>query len=157
MLGCVGYHLVLQTPPIGAFANYWMTDNSTPTPIAVQGNHYKILGTTTPTSYHPKFTLTGSNAAVYTGAPCWVKITATMSVSDSNGTQVATQLHLDGVDIPGTTSIGTVGSNSRSDVITCIGVTYITTGQAIEAFIANLSNTNAITVKDLAVNIQQVN
>ena len=130
-------------------SNYYMVGNATETAIAVTGTYYKILGTTTPETLSQRFDETTANRAVYLGVNTSVfKVSTTISIIDGNNVDYGTRIAKNGTTIISTSSFFTSTGNGKASNISSQSIVELSTGDYIEVFVANLTNTGNPTIVD---------
>ena len=131
--------------------NAYMIGNATATPIAVAGTYYKALGTTTPGDYIARFTAENSNELVYTGAlPRWASLLATATLSGSANKVAGVRLAINGATLPSSGTAVTLNAGGRVESVALQDVYLLQPGDTISIYVANETDTSAVT----AVNVQ---
>jgi len=138
-------------------SNYYMNSNATVTDIVTQGVAVKIAGTTTSNSLTQKFTNT-NNRATYTGgitrAFKVVAISTVLSVSpnDQVGIYISKNEQL---IVSSETYITTDGSNKAENGVVQ-AIVELATGDFIEIWVENSTDTSDLTIRDMNVVIQSI-
>lgn len=132
------------------FADYYMQGNATATTIAAASTPVKVAGTTTANAITQGFTTATTNRATYARAiPRYFRVTAATSLASGNGKQIAVYIAKNGAVVASTRSTATTNASGRVEMAASIGVVYMEQGDYMEVFVANLTDTNAVTVTDL--------
>lgn len=140
-----------------SLSEYYFTDNAVPTPIAVTGTFYKILGTTLSGLYSQKFTLT-DNRATYTGAVTrYFRATAIVSASAAANQLIVVKIAKNGVVIDSSKGSATTSANNRAENIKCQTIVELLPNDYIELFITNATNNSAILPLDMNLILESLN
>lgn len=135
-------------------SEYFMVGNTTATVVAVQGDLYKVLGTTTSGNFVSKFTNT-NNRATYTGAITKTfYIGATMSLTSGNNNQIGVYIAKNGSVITSSEIYMTTNASGRAESGAVQCTTSLATNDYIEIFVENDSGTTDITVTEINVIIR---
>lgn len=135
-------------------SQYYMNGNATATVVSVQGDTYKVAGTTTSSSVTQKFTNT-NNRATYIGALTrFFKVTATLSANSGNNNQIGCYVAKNGSIIADSEVYITTNASGRAEAATVQTLVQLTANDYIEIFVENDSGTTDITVTDLNVIIE---
>lgn len=132
------------------FANYYMTNNATPTPVIVNVPA-KALGTTTANPINEKFSHS-NNRATYTGAVTRVfEVEAWAALASNNNNVLRLYVAKNGTAI--TTSFGeaTANAGGRAEGIGTASVVELATNDYVEIFVSNETGSNNIT--DINLNV----
>lgn len=133
-------------------ASYYMVGNATATAIAVSTTFYKVAGTTTPGEYLSRFTAGNPNELVYTGAiPRWIRLTATATVSGSSNKQVALRFAVEGATREQSENKLVTDSGGRVESLPIQDVVLLSPGDTVSVYLANNTDTSAVTVENLSV------
>jgi len=138
-------------------SNYFMNSNVTVTDIISSGVAVKVAGTTTSNSLTQKFTNT-SNRATYTGGFSRIfNITAIASItSSSSNDQIGLYVAKNGTIISSSEVYLTTNASNRAENITIQTIVELATGDYIEIFVENSTDTSDLTVTDLNVLIKSI-
>lgn len=135
-------------------AYYYMNGNTTATVVSASAVEYKIAGTTTNSSQTSKFTHT-DNRATYSGARTRAfTVRANCSLNSGNNRQIGVYIAKNGTVLVETEIYSTTNGSGRVENINVQGVVTLETGDYIEIWTENLTNTGNITVSDLNVIIE---
>lgn len=138
------------------FAQYYMINNATSTPIAVSGTYYKVLGTTSAGLAASNFTLS-DNKALFTGAiTSNFKITALMSLTSGNNKDIAIEIAKNGTTQARSKQEITTDGGGKMANIYVKDAFSLATNDYLEIFITNNTDTTAITTVDLNVIIEKL-
>ncbi len=139
-------------------AQFYMLGNATGTPTPIQGNYYKILGTTIAGSYVDKFDLSVSNRALYNGALSgFFKVSTSLSFIDGNNQIISVVIAVDGVLYTPSETRATTSVGNRAENVLCQGVFPLNPGQYVEMFIANnTSGGGTVTVTEMNFIIERL-
>jgi hypothetical protein len=139
------------------FANYYMTNNATITPILVSGTAYKILGATTANVINQKFSHT-DNRATYTGEIIRdFEVTAIVSFTTGNNKVIGLYVAKNGVIIPESEMYATASGSGRAESISVQTIVQLNQNDYIELFVENETDTSNITVEYLNLTISSLN
>lgn len=137
------------------FANYYMTNNATPTPVIVNVPT-KALGTTTANPINEKFSHS-NNRATYTGAVTRVfEVEAWAALASNNNNVLRLYIAKNGTAI--TTSFGeaTANAGGRAEGIVTASVVEMATNDYVEIFVSNETGNNNITDINLNVIVSEL-
>jgi len=137
------------------FANYYMTNNATPTPVVVNVST-KALGTTTANPINEKFSHS-NNRATYTGAITRVfEVEAWAALASNNNNVLRLYIAKNGTAI--TTSFGeaTANAGGRAEGIVTASVVELEQNDYIEVFVSNETGSNNITDINLNVIVSEL-
>ena len=143
-------------PNTAGICQYVIQGSASATTIASQGTFYKVEGTTTPGAYISRFTTAVNNRATFTGdATSFFKVTATISVTGQNNRNLSFRVAKNGVTIPTSQASTTTDGVNNIVPATCLSIVQLSTGDYIEIFVANNSNTSNVAVSDMSVIIER--
>lgn len=132
---------------------YYMANNATATTIAVSGTYVKVAGTTTVGAIAQQFTHT-NNRATFTGGVNGVfRVLAFLNATGSNGNQIVFRIAKNGTTIVSTTQKMTLGSAGSIENIGIQAIVDLASGDFVEVWVTNLTNTNSVTVTDMNVSV----
>jgi len=141
-------------PNSSSLAQYTMNGNATATVITTTGVYVKIAGVTTAGPYVQRFTLT-NNRATYTGALTgFFSASAIGSISAQANREIAFRIAVNGVTLLATQMSTNTEGVGRSAPLTVQGVLQLAIGDFVEVFVANLTDTTSVTIRDLNVTVE---
>ena len=127
-----------------------MTGNATETAVSVQGTYYKIAGVTLAGSIVEKFTLT-DNRATYVGALTTdFKVDGIAAVTSGNNRVISIAVAKNGSIVAASAASSTTNSGGRSEGIHTQTIVQLTSGDYIEIWGANTTNTDDFTGESLS-------
>ena len=138
-------------------AEYYMVANATLTSIATKDVPVKIAGTTTANAINQKFTHT-DNKVEYTGAiSTSFVVTATASFSGGNNKNVSLFIAKNGTIDPASEMRATTDGVGKAESIAIQTIALLETGDYIEIWIENNTDSTDFTVEYLNVIVRNVN
>ena len=139
-------------------AQYYFTGNTSETTISIVGTFYKIAGTTSAGSFFEKFDLTTTNRAVYEGVlQGFYRVTVVAAISGGANKLVAMRIAKNGVTTIQSNSVSTTNAGGKAENLVCQDVVSLETGNYIEVFITNNTDTSALIAEDINVIIERLN
>jgi len=144
-----------RVAPIVRAVEYHMDDNSTQTTIVSPSTFYKADGSTSEGALNKGGFTLSSNRATYSGPPTYFKVDAIAAMTGGSNKVVALRVALHGTTISSSQS-RTTTTSGRSENAHAQTYVYLTSGDYVEAYIANTTDTTNITVKDLSVTVEAV-
>ena len=139
------------------FANYYMTNNATPTVITLANTAYKILGSTTPNTINQKFTHT-DNRVTYTGEIIRdFEVTAIISFTTGNNKVIGLYVAKNGSILPESEMYATASGSGRAESISIQTVLNLQENDYVEIWIENETDTTNVTVEYLNATIKALN
>lgn len=142
-------------PEVVRAAEYYMTGNSTATSIASPTAFVKITGTTSEGSLLKGGFSLSNNRATYNGPTAWFKADAIASMTCSSTNKVmALRLAKNGTTV--TASESRTTSSSLAQSTHSQGFVQLSSGDYVEAWVANNSGSQNITAVDLSFTIEAI-
>lgn len=136
-------------------ASYYLTTGIT-TPIPVVGTFYKLLGTTTAGDYIQRFTVT-DNRATYIGAiSSQFLITMSLSASSGNNQLLRFRIAKNGITIASGEVDETTNSANKVSNLSSSTIVSLNTGDYLEIFGTNNTNTTDILPVKMTVTIIKI-
>lgn len=130
----------------GAFSGMYMVNNATATVVSATNTEYKVLGTTTQSTFSQKFDH-ANNQLTYKGAITRVfKVLVTSTVSSGNNHQVGMYVGKNGVVLPESETYTTTNASGRVENVVCQCLVSLSTNDYIEIFVENTTAINNITI-----------
>jgi hypothetical protein len=132
------------------FANYYMTNNATTTPVVVS-TPTKALGTTTSNPISQRFSFT-DNRATYVGAPTRdFEVEAWASLSSNNNNVLRLYIAKNGTAVTTSFAEGTANAGGRAEGLVTASVVELDTNDYVEVFVSNETSGN--NVLDINLNV----
>ena len=132
------------------FAQYYMTNNATTTPVLVS-TPTKALGTTTSNAISQRFSFI-NNRATYTGALTRdFEVEAWSSLSSNNNNILRLYIAKNGTAITTTFAEATANAGGRAEGLVTASVVELATGDFVEVFVSNETGSN--NVLDINLNV----
>lgn len=137
-------------------AHFYLTNNATPTPIAVSGTFYKVEGATSEGTYSAKFVFTANRATYAGGFARFFRIAASVALTSGNNNNVRMRVAVNGTTLADTNQRAVTGSGGRLESMTTLGTVLLNPGDFVEVWVANDSGTTDITVTDMQVTVSAI-
>lgn len=143
-------------PNTGALGAYSMINNATATVISAANTPTKILGTTTANSVNQRFSHT-DNQLTYTGSLTrYFKVDVVSSFTGGNNKDVSIYIAKNGVIDSSSQIPSTTDGNGKAESVPTHTMLQLVTGDTIEVFIENNSDSTNIIVGYLNLNLIEV-
>jgi len=140
-----------RKPPVLRAVEYYMTANATETTISSPGVFKKVSGTTSEGTIRKGFTLS-SNRATYNGPSAYFKVDAIADFTAGSNKEVALRIAKNGTTIASSQSKNTT-SSGRAEAAHTQCFVLLSSGDYVEAWVANTTDTMNITVEDLSFTV----
>lgn len=130
----------------GSFSGMFMVNNVTATVVSATNTEYKVLGTTTQSTFSQKFDH-DNNRLTYRGAITRVfKVLVTATISSGNNHQVGMYIGKNGVVLPESETYTTTNASGRVENVVCQCLVSLATNDYIEIFVENTTAITNITI-----------
>ena len=138
-------------PNSRAVAAYTMVSNAVVTPIVTLGVFVKVSGVTAASGLAERFTMT-SNRATYTNSlPGTFEFTSNATITGANNRVFAIRYALNGTTLANSEMRVTTSGGVRADAVSTQFLISLNSGDFIELFVANLTNTESPTVVNMSM------
>jgi hypothetical protein len=138
-------------PNSRAVAGYTMVSNAVVTPIVTLGVFVKISGVTAASGLAERFTMT-SNRATYTNSlPGTFEFTSNATITGANNRVFAIRYALNGTSVANSEMRVTTSGGVRANAVSTQFLISLNSGDFIELFVANLTNTESPTVVNMSM------